>query len=112
MSAVGFDTHGMVNQPLAAGFTGEQAEAVTVAVRSAQDGASRDLSGFATKADLQAEIAPLKVELTTLKVGLAGVRADFKSGLAETKAEIFKVMLGQTLVIVGAVVTLVKLIGH
>jgi hypothetical protein len=86
MTAVGFDTHAMVKQLLAAGFTDNQAEAVTLAVRNAQGAGGVDLSAFATKADLQA------------------VQSDLKSDLAETKAEIFKVMLGQTLVIIGAVV--------
>jgi hypothetical protein len=91
----GLDTHELVKQLTAAGFTDPQAEALTAALRKAQD---IDLSNLATKADLAALAVATK--------------ADLAAGLAETKAEIFKWMLGQTIVIIGAVVTLVKMIGH
>ncbi len=95
MVLTGLDTHELVKQLTAAGFTDPQAEALTAALRKAQD---IDLSNLATKADLAALAVATK--------------ADLAAGLAETKAEIFKWMLGQTIVIIGAVVTLVKMIGH
>ncbi len=95
MVVTGLDTHELVKQLTAAGFTDPQAEALTAALRKAQD---IDLSNLATKADLAALAVATK--------------ADLAAGLAETKAEIFKWMLGQTIVIIGAVVTLVKMIGH
>ncbi len=71
----------------AAGFTDEQAEAVTRVVRGAQ---SIDLSNLVTRTDLQL-------------------------GLAETKAEILEWIVSaigiQTIVIIGAVVALVRLGG-
>ncbi len=95
MVLTGLDTHELVKQLTAAGFTDPQAEALTAALRKAQ---YIDLSNLATKADLAALAVATK--------------ADLAAGLAETKAEIFKWMLGQTIVIIGAVVTLVKMIGH
>jgi hypothetical protein len=82
MTVATIDTHEVVKELKAAGFTEGQAEAVTKVVREAQ---SIDLSNLATKVDL-----------------------------AETKAEILKWMVStigiQTVVIIGAVVTLVKLL--
>ncbi len=82
MPTVTLDTHEVVKELKATGFTDEQAEAVTRVVRRAQD---VDLSNLATRTDL-----------------------------AETTAEIRKWMVGtlgvQTMVIVGAVVTLVRLL--
>jgi hypothetical protein len=76
-----------VKELKAAGFTDDQAEAVTRVVRNAQ---SLDLSSLATKTDLQV-------------------------GLAETKADILKWMVGtigiQTVVIIGAVIALVRMSG-
>jgi len=81
---------------MAAGFTNEQAEAVTGVVRDAQ---SLDIAQLTTKADLQ--------------MGLAEMKADFQIGLAETKAGILKWMVGtigiQTVVIIGAVLALVRM---
>ena len=96
MTVTALDTHEVVKELKAAGFTDQQAEAVTRVVRQAQD---VDLSNLATKADLAATERAL--------------RADFQVGLAETRAEILKWMVGtigvQTVVIVGAVVALVRL---
>jgi lipoate synthase len=87
MAMVALDTHEVVKELKAAGFTDEQAEAVTRVVRNAQD---VDLSNLVTKTDLQV-------------------------GLAETKAEILKWMVSsigvQTVVIIGAVIALVRMSG-
>ena len=86
MAAVLFDTHKVVTDLKAAGFTNEQAEAVTQAVRDAQ---SVDLSNLATKADLQ--------------IGLAEIKADILKWIVST--------IGiQTVVIVGAVIALVRMV--
>jgi hypothetical protein len=96
MSAVPFDTHEAVKELKAAGFPDEQAEAVTRVVRDAQ---SMDLSSLATKTDLAA----------------FATKRDLQVGLAETKAEILKWMVGtigiQTVVIIGAVIALVRMGG-
>ena len=79
----------------AAGFTEDQAEAVTDVVREASQA---DLSVLATKADLRSEITSTKAEL--------------KADISDAKAEILKWMFGmvgvQTLVILGALVTLLR----
>jgi hypothetical protein len=65
------DTHEVVKELKAAGFTDEQAEAVTRAVRRAQD---IDLSNLATKQDiaqLRTEMAELRAELIKWVVGIA-----------------------------------------
>ena len=86
MSAIAFDTHEMVKELKAAGFSDDQAEAVTRVVRRSH---AADVADIATKAELKAE-------------------------LAETKAEIIKWMFGtigfQTLIILGAVIALARLL--
>ncbi len=87
MVVTGLDTHELVKRLTSVGFSGEQAEALTAAMRQGQD---IDLSNLATKADL----AALKVEM------------------AEGKAEILKWMIGQTVVILGAALAFAHLNGH
>ncbi len=122
MSVVIFDTHAVVKQLVAAGFTDQQAEAVTRVVRDAQD---VDISTLATKADLAVTKVDLKTELVqtradmradfteataAIKVDLAETMADMRADLAETKAEILKWMFGsmgfQIVVVIGAIVSL------
>ena len=57
------DTHELVKELRASGFTGEQAEAVTRAVRLARD---LDLATLATKADL----AELELRLIKWMIGV------------------------------------------
>jgi hypothetical protein len=87
------DTHEVVKELRAAGFTDEQAEAVTRVVRRAQD---VDLTNLATKTDLDL------------------LRLSVKADMAETKAELLKWMVStigiQTVVIIGAVLTLVRML--
>jgi hypothetical protein len=66
------DTHELVKDLKASGFTDEQAEAVTRAVRAVQD---IDLSDFATKSDLanlatKTDIADLRREMAELELRL------------------------------------------
>lgn len=94
MNGLPFDTHEVVKEPMAAGFSDEQAEAVPRVVR---DATGVDLSGLATKSDL----------------AVVATKADLQVGLAETKAEILKWMISsigiQTVVIIGAVLALVRM---
>lgn len=82
MTVVALDTLEMAKELKAAGFSDQQAEAVTRLVHRSRD---VDLSNVATKADL-----------------------------AEAKAEIIKWMFGtigfQTLIILGAVIALARLL--
>ena len=78
MAVVALDTHAVVKELQAAGFSEAQAEAVTRAVRRAQD---VDLSHLATKSDIQG----LRMEIDGLR---AGTKADLDSLRAGTKADI------------------------
>ncbi len=140
------DTHEIVKDLTAAGLTELQAEAVTRAVRKAQD---IDLSHLATKADveglrrdieavrlgaktdteslrveLNANIENLRVELNAnienLRIGMnaniENLRISGRADLDAAKTEILKWVVStiglQTVVILGAVVGLVKLLAH
>lgn len=116
MSGVRFDTHEVVKELKSAGFSDEQAEAVTRVVRDVWSvdlsslPTKADLSGLATKGDVQVGLAETKADM---EVGLAQTKADMRVSLAETKAEILKWMVGsigiQTVVIIGAVIALVRM---
>jgi hypothetical protein len=80
MAVSSLDAHEIVKDLKAAGFTDEQAEAVTRAVKQAQD---VDLSNLATKTDL----AELRTELAELRAGT-------KTDLAELRAELIKWVVG------------------
>jgi hypothetical protein len=126
------DTHEVVKELKAVGFTDEQAEAMTRALRQSQDS---ELSNLVTKADyqaglsvaktdLRAEMAALRTEMRTdlaalraeMQTDLAAVRAELRIGLAETKSEILKWMVGmigvQTIIILGAVAALTRFVAQ
>ena len=92
MAALALYTHALIQKLKAAGFDDQQAEAVTSVFAT-----TRNAFDLATKADLR------EVELK------------LNAHISDVKAEFIKWMLGtigfQTLVILGAVVTLVK-VGH
>ena len=76
MALAMFDTHELVKNLKAAGFTEDQAEALTRAVKNARE---IDLSDLATKADLAAleiNVAGMKTEIAGMKTEIAGVKAD------------------------------------
>lgn len=91
MAVAALDTLSLTKRLRAAGFTQDQAEAVTDVVR---DASAVDLSVLATKADL------------------AATKAELKAEIADSRTEILKWMFGmvgvQTLVILGALVTLLR----
>ena len=106
-------------------FTAEQAEALAEALGEASHGdlvTKADLADLATKADLAAvrtEIAELR---TDLKTEIAELRSDLKTEIAELKIEIggieielLKWIIGamgfQTVVILGAVISLVRIVA-
>jgi hypothetical protein len=123
MAVTTMDTHEVVKELLAAGFSGDQAEAVTrvdlaatkaellAGLASTRTQLQTDL--VSTRTELQADLASTKADL---QAGLAATRAELQIGLAETKAEILKWMVGsmgvQTVVLLGAVVTIVKMMVH
>lgn len=112
MAVAALDTHELVKDLRAAGFTEDQAEAVTRAVKQAQN---LDLSHLATKADL-AELSA-KVDRLSMRMDSFGTRMDgfaTKAELADSRAEIIKwvftIAVGQGALIVA----LLKLLpgGH
>lgn len=104
MSLATLDTHEVVEELRSAGFTDEQAAAVARNLRKAQD---LDLSSLATKADLSIETEKIRGEI-------AKNRLEIGKEIADTKVDILKYLFGtigfQTLIIIGAVVTLIKLV--
>jgi hypothetical protein len=115
------DTHEVVKELKAVGFTDEQAEAMTRALRQSQDS---ELSNLVTKADYQAGLAMAKTDLRAemaalraeMQTDLAALRAELRIGLAETKSEILKWMIGmigvQTIIILGAVAALTRFVAQ
>ena len=90
-------------------FTAEQAEALAEALGEASHGdlaTKADLADLATKADLAAAIAELRTELKTEIVEL-------KSEIAGIKIELLKWIIGaigfQTVVILGALITVIRI---
>ncbi|MET7242674.1 hypothetical protein ABZT49_04850 [Methylobacterium sp. EM32] len=60
MTAVAFDTYAMVRRLKASGFSEDQAEAITGALK---DGRESDLASLATKADLRESEVALRTDL-------------------------------------------------
>lgn len=93
MTVVALDTLEMAKELKAAGFSDQQAEAVTRLVRTSRD---FDASHLATKSDLREQELRLEAKIEA------------------TKAEIIKWMFGtigfQTLIILGAVIALARLL--
>lgn len=93
MTVVALDTLEMAKELKAAGFSDQQAEAVTRLVRTSRD---FDVSHLATKSDLREQELRLEAKIEA------------------TKAEIIKWMFGtigfQTLIILGAVIALARLL--
>jgi F0F1-type ATP synthase membrane subunit b/b' len=132
-----FDTLAFVQRLTAAGFAREQAEAIVAGLADAdtsQVASKADITELRhdlgeTKAELKADLAALKAELkadlaalrTEAKADLAALKAEAKADLqseigrvelklGEFKTDLFRHMLVQTGVIVGAVIALMKLI--
>jgi hypothetical protein len=104
-------------------FTSEQAEALAEALGEASHGdlaTKADFGDLATKADLVAvrtEIADVRTEIaelkTELKSEIAELRIELKTEIAATKTDLLKWIIGaigfQTVVILGALISLVKI---
>jgi cytochrome P450 len=92
MAITTLDTHQTVKRFSAAGFTDAQAEALTDALREAQQ---IDLSDVATKSDLHREISDVRREM------------------AEMKAELIKRVIGVGFAQIATIVAVLKLLpGH
>ena len=99
MAVAVFDTHAFVKRLTAAGMPEAQAEALADELTPLIEdrlATKDDLASLATKADVKAEIA------------------DTKAAIADAKAEIIKWMFGtigfQTIIVLGAVVALARVV--
>lgn len=119
------DTHAFVKTLTAAGMPEAQAEAVTTLVTVAREA---DTAQLVTKADLQIALADLKAEFKAeLQREIGGLRTEqqreigsLRAELATTKSDLLKWMIGLVLgavllnvmTVVGAMVALIKVLGH
>jgi predicted nucleic acid-binding Zn-ribbon protein len=106
-------------------FTSEQAEALAEALGEASQGdlaTKADLAGVRTeiaelKTELKTEIAELRTEIdgvrTELKTEIAELRTELKAEIAEMRTDLLKWIIGaigfQTVVILGALISLIKI---
>ena len=137
MTALLFDTHRLSRTLRDKGhFTSEQAEALAEALGEASQG---DLATKADLAEVRAEIAEVRTEIaelrtefkteiaglrtelkteiaelrTELRTELAGLRTEFKAEIAAVRTELLRWIIGaigfQTVVILGALISLIKI---
>jgi hypothetical protein len=89
MTAVAFDTYAMVRRLKASGFSEDQAEAITGALK---DGRESDLASLATKADLRESEVALRTDLrdveTSLRTDLRETEDRLKTDLRETEGRL------------------------
>jgi phage I-like protein len=112
MSVTTLDTHELVKDLKSAGFTDEQAEAVTRAVKQAQQ---IDLSDLATKADvfaLKGDVSALGARLDNMDTRMANFVT--KAELADTRTDVIKWVVGIAFAQVAAILAILKLFpaGH
>ncbi len=104
MTALLFDTLRLSRTLLDKGhFTREQAEALAEALGEASQG------DLVTKADL----AVVRTEIAGVRPEIAELKTELKTEIAETKTDLLKCIIGaigfQTVVILGALISLVKI---
>ena len=92
-----FDTLKATKLLKASGFEETQAEAVVATVRDAVS------DNVATKADM----GELRAEL---KADMGELRAELKADIAELRASMYRMVLTTSLAVIGATVSLVKLL--
>ena len=107
MSLGTLDTLEVVKELKAAGFSEQQAEAVTRVVRKAQD---LDLSHLATKQDVLALTADVEAFKADTRHEFANLRAEMKAALAELKADVIKWVLGIAFAQGAMIVAMLKLL--
>lgn len=114
MALTTLDTHELVKDLKAAGFTDDQAEAVTRAVKQARE---IDFSDLATKADLRdlatrAELDELKREVAVIAVKLDNLAANSatKAELSDFRTDIIRWVFGIALGQAALILAIVKLL--
>jgi hypothetical protein len=114
MSGLAFDSLAYARRLEAAGFTREQAEALAAEQAKLLD------ERLATKTDLEQTRAMLSRDIEDTRASLSrdieALRLSAKADLAETRADILKWVVGtiglQTVVILGAVIALARVLPH
>ena len=118
MAGLAFDTLAYARRMEAVGFSRDQAEAM------AEEQAKLLDERLATKTGLEALKLAVGKDIEALRLAVGkdiealryATKADLQTGLAETKADILKWMVGtvgvQTVVILGAVVALARVLPH
>jgi phage host-nuclease inhibitor protein Gam len=122
MVVIALDTHAVVKELQAAGFSEAQAEAVTRAVGRGQQ---LDISHLATRAELTAVRDELKGDIEVLRkeveglrkevrADIDGLRKEVKTDIAELKVDLLKWVIGavgfQTVALIGAVITVARIL--
>ncbi|AWN55587.1 DUF1640 domain-containing protein [Methylobacterium sp. 17Sr1-1] len=89
MTAIAFDTYAMVRRLKASGFSEDQAEAITGALK---DGRESDLASLATKTDLRESEVALRADLrdveTSLKADLRETEDRLEADLRESEGRL------------------------
>ncbi|MGE0259610.1 MAG: coiled-coil domain-containing protein [Alphaproteobacteria bacterium] len=109
MAITTFDTHELVKDLKAAGFTDHQAEAVTRAVKNARE---LDVSELATKTDVKAEISSVRADIALLSAKLDGIAANYatKAELSDMRNDIIRWVLGLLFAQAALIIALLKLL--
>ncbi|MEO5337917.1 MAG: CCDC90 family protein [Magnetospirillum sp. WYHS-4] len=103
MNVVTLDTHAIVKELQAAGFSEPQAEAVTRVVKQAQD---IDLSHLATKDDIK----DVRTEIKDVRTEIKEAELRLEVQITRSKAELLKWMFGALAAQTGVIVTLLKVL--
>ena len=109
MALTTFDTHELVKDLKAAGFTDDQAEAATRAVKNARD---IDLSDVATKADLKSEVGTLRADIALIAAKLDNIAANYatKAELSDMRTDIIRWVFGLVFAQAALIIALIKLL--
>ncbi|MBV9859731.1 MAG: hypothetical protein JO038_06480 [Alphaproteobacteria bacterium] len=92
---IGLDTHELIKDLKASGFSDEQAESVVRGIRQAQDLSVSNLASKADLAEIRSEIAALRSELlaeiaalrSELFAEIAALRSEFSAEIASIRGE-------------------------
>jgi hypothetical protein len=118
MALTGLDTHERVKDLKAAGFTDDQAEAVTRAVKHVRE---IDFSDLATKADManfttKTDVASLKADLTAIAAKLDSIAANYatKAEVSDMRTDMIRWVFGIVFAQAALIIAVIKLLpgGH
>ena len=109
-----FDTHAVARTLTEADLTPAQADAITDAVRLAaeHDAAGIDIETLATKSDLAAVEAALKLDVASVKSDVASLEARMSARISAQETRLIKWMVGVGVGVAGLVVAALRLLGQ